>query len=612
MAQKQSQKPLSIPSYLYRKNGIFYYRFRLPKSLAQVLPKKEIRISLRTGSKREAQAMARRVYIRHMDLITESQEKKLTPEEQFEFIKTKITNYINNLLKEPNKKGISETTVRHRIKKYIQSELDRDNIQNDPLPQMSYRDPTGKETPVDLAELFEKEAAQLLSRLNTGENAEEWFEPTLFELAVNEVFRREEITRENCMGLVRAYLKSKITINKIKAARIRGDFRYEQPFFDPEYAIMPKNVPERQQSAETTTEQTHLTSEVIELFCKDRLASNYWKPHMEIEHRGRLINMIDVLGDQPIEKIGREDFRYIRDTLLKLPPSRKKNSKYKGKSIQEILSMKFEKTLSIKTVNEIMIAISSMMEWCVNERILKENYAKDLLIKDTRPDIEKKEAFTIEDINKLFFDGNYNKNTFKHEAYYWGPLISLYTGMRREEIAQLHCKDIYKEDGLWIIDINQNDSEDDNSKHLKTENAIRKIPIHNKLIELGFIDYVEKQKKRAEIRLFSGLNKTTRIEIFGKQLGNTFNRFVKQKGIIGKKSFHSLRHTFADFYKQRSLQNDIFEYIFGHRSNKLATNTYGSRIPVSVCYREIISKLDYSMEAWEKLRKIEKGQISTN
>lgn len=101
--------------------------------------------------------------------------------------------------------------------------------------------------------------------------------------------------------------------------------------------------------------------------------------------------MVEILGDQPIEKIGREDFRKVRDTLLKLPPSRKKNSKYKNKTIAELLSMDHEKTLSVKTVNDIMIAISSMIQWCVNKGILEHNLAKDLQIKDTRVDIDKRD-----------------------------------------------------------------------------------------------------------------------------------------------------------------------------------------------------------------------------
>lgn len=78
---------------------------------------------------------------------------------------------------------------------------------------------------------------------------------------------------------------------------------------------------------------------------------------------------------------------------------------------------------------------------------------------------------------------------------------------------------------------------------------------------------------------------------------------VKRKGIIGNKTFHSLRHTFADFYKQRNLQDDVFQYIFGHKLEKLAARQYGSRFDVSLCYSKIISKLDYSLDATDKYKK---------
>ncbi|MFT4302617.1 MAG: hypothetical protein QM579_12785 [Desulfovibrio sp.] len=67
--------------------------------------------------------------------------------------------------------------------------------------------------------------------------------------------------------------------------------------------------------------------------------------------------------------------RELRDTLRKLPPSRKKSPKYRGKSIAEILAMPYSTTLSIKTVNVIVEAISSMYEWAIREQLLAFNPA---------------------------------------------------------------------------------------------------------------------------------------------------------------------------------------------------------------------------------------------
>ena len=51
-----------LPSYLYKKGGVFYYRFRLSKKLSEFFGNSEIRVSFRTGFKKEAIAMAKKVH----------------------------------------------------------------------------------------------------------------------------------------------------------------------------------------------------------------------------------------------------------------------------------------------------------------------------------------------------------------------------------------------------------------------------------------------------------------------------------------------------------------------------------------------------------------------
>ena len=77
-----------------------------------------------------------------------------------------------------------------------------------------------------------------------------------------------------------------------------------------------------------------------------------------------------------------------------------------------------------------------------------------------------------------------------------GPLIGLYSGMRLEEICQLYCEDIVEKNSIWCFDINQNPSKDGTvDKQLKNLNAVRLVPIHDRLRELGFLEHVQKMKK---------------------------------------------------------------------------------------------------------------------
>lgn len=119
-----------------------------------------------------------------------------------------------------------------------------------------------------------------------------------------------------------------------------------------------------------------------------------------------------------------------------------------------------------------------------------------------------------------------------------------------------------------------------------------KIPVHQDLIELGLIDYRNRLAEHS-IRLFPELNKTDNSPKYGKQVGKQFSALVKKKQITGKKSFHSLRHTFSNYFKKLNMHNDIFRQIFGHEATELAARQYGSKFPVKQCYDELISKIKW-------------------
>ena len=130
---------------------------------------------------------------------------------------------------------------------------------------------------------------------------------------------------------------------------------------------------------------------------------------------------------------------------------------------------------------------------------------------------------------------------------------------------------------------------------LKTKNAKRKIPIHNVLQYLGLIQYMQSISMKSK-RLFPCLTKTERSPKYGKQVGKQFSAWIAKMGITGKKSFHSLRHTFSDFFKMKDMHTPIFTQIFRHEQNSLAMRQYGNTFSVRQCHDEFIGILHYSGE----------------
>jgi integrase len=131
---------------------------------------------------------------------------------------------------------------------------------------------------------------------------------------------------------------------------------------------------------------------------------------------------------------------------------------------------------------------------------------------------------------------------------FWIPIVALLSGGRLGELKALRCSDYHVDGGLHFLDITikpeADDDEDDKKRTLKTENAARRVPIHPKLIELGFLDYIRDRQAAGEKYLFK--------QIAYGQLMN--DRLIKLVAKDNDTSFHSFRHCFAGMV--RILQSD--------------------------------------------------------
>lgn len=228
----------------------------------------------------------------------------------------------------------------------------------------------------------------------------------------------------------------------------------------------------------------------------------------------------------------------------------------------------------------------------------------------------KRVPFNDDDLHRMFSSRLFTIGAFKHPYQYWIPLLALYSGCRANELCQLRTDDIIDVDGVWCI--SHNLSTDD--KLLKTFNE-RLIPIHPKLIELGFLEFVNlfKQKKyqwddgNYSHRIFSGLTLDKSRGGYAKNLSRWFNgtsnskarRYEGYKADVGitssskqLKDFHSFRHTFSTALENANVSDGISYQLTGHADGKTLSNGAGKRyrhgLTMDRLYRELC-KLDYGV-----------------
>ena len=84
----------------------------------------------------------------------------------------------------------------------------------------------------------------------------------------------------------------------------------------------------------------------------------------------------------------------------------------------------------------------------------------------------------------------------KNPDEFWACMIALFTGARINAAITLQYKDIFIQDGIPCIQFRS----DHPIKKLKNDASERLVPIHRQLLDLGFVDYINRQKTRLKAK----------------------------------------------------------------------------------------------------------------
>ena len=307
--------------------------------------------------------------------------------------------------------------------------------------------------------------------------------------------------------------------------------------------------------------------------------------------------MLDVLGeDMPVWKIRKPEALKLKGIVSMLPKNMGKYQKLANLPIEKAVKIAKKdgmQTVSISTQADYITVAGGFMTWAATQgfAIQNANPFTGLAPEDNRDKEAIKERFSKEDLIKIFCPERHNLKTHKQNpARYWIPWLALYTGARLNEICSLYLKDIQREGGIHLLTIVQ----DAEGKSQKTKAAKRAIPIHSKLISLGFLDYIEALRTKGKQRLFPELTLTKAG--YSGAIGKWFNRVLKkQLGITGNKSFHSFRHNVAfELVRQHGDTDWKVKHLLGHARAGETGGRYAGK-PALSDLQAIMETLDYGL-----------------
>ena len=328
--------------------------------------------------------------------------------------------------------------------------------------------------------------------------------------------------------------------------------------------------------------------------------------HLKHDQRRRRADQcqifLDLMGNLRLAKIDRATLRLFSDLIAKIPDERhnvKRKFSCPDASFGELIKLADEHNLprlSINSQRRLLDGLSEIFHWASTESLMEKNPAKGLggeTLKnsgatETKPQ-DQRDPLSQDNLNQIFASSWFQKGSGEKTAsgkfyayrphYFWLPLLALFNGGRLNELAQLYLSDIPIIEGVACLDFNLSgadkmDVDEPGStapratdKSLKTVNATRIVPLHQKLIDLGLLEYVAALRHEGHSRLFPELT-FDGTKGYGKSPGSWFNeRFLgRQLGIErnGRKCFHSMRHNFATALGAASCEINTKSDFMGH------------------------------------------------
>lgn len=267
---------------------------------------------------------------------------------------------------------------------------------------------------------------------------------------------------------------------------------------------------------------------------------------------------LEVIGDKPVSALRQADIDGFFALLCKLPPKWAVEQHKRGRTVPELAAMTWPKCMAPKTFEDsYMAALRPFLKDArrlYGDQDFPLNLTTDgIKYSGTRKDGEEKQRALRPGELARIFNGP-ECATFaadpSQEHAYWLPLVGLYTGARVNEVCQLNPQcDIREENGIWYFDITEeSEAPEGVRKSVKNTTSTRRVPIHSRLLDLGFLDYVERVKADGSALLFSAW-----LPSRGKASGTAEKWFGKHLRALGLRDetpgarvvgFHCFRHTF--------------------------------------------------------------------
>jgi integrase len=297
------------------------------------------------------------------------------------------------------------------------------------------------------------------------------------------------------------------------------------------------------------------------------------RPANTIAEAERAVRLFTELhGDVPVASIRKSHVHRFREALQAVP--RQRSGKLVSMKLPELAEWGREHPEAVKitatTVNKQLGAVQAVCRWAHDKGGMVPDeiaWADPFARQRLEADEPTREPFTSEELNSIFagavFTDMERPIGGKGDAAFWLPLLGLFTGARRSELAALTAENVDTQTyGVPVMTITEDKKR---GKRVKTRTSLRTIPLRSELLQLGFLEFAHEAQQE------HGPNAWLFPQIAPDQPGGTkawskwFGRYLEDRGVTNPdKVFHSFRHGFIDALRAGGTDGGLLYALAGH------------------------------------------------
>jgi site-specific recombinase XerD len=271
----------------------------------------------------------------------------------------------------------------------------------------------------------------------------------------------------------------------------------------------------------------------------------------------------DLYGPIAVKQVQIYQIRDFRDAVQKLP--RGGGPRWAKMTLQQMQQEAASNTklprIKENTAAKYFRSVKTIFSFAVDEGYIDASPANAIKFHSVKKKVsqshsEKRRSMSPEDIETLL--ATVEAKWARKPAEIWFVRLWVYTGARPEELSQLAHRDVLQtKDGLPYLKIH-----DEGTNKLKSESANRLIPIHPRLLDLGFREFVETNKAESYLFPFDPNKKGRRYANFQRRLTTLMSKHAK---IVDPRVVpYSIRHAFKDSMRLVQAPDEVVDRIMGH------------------------------------------------